>query len=95
MKQTEPYAGDQTKRTRNHFIHLYKAPALTHVQNVQGGDLRGGRAQLIGCFYPDLIGSKEGRIAGDVARITLLACSIISTLLFSLIPPEQNKIKTK
>lgn len=45
---------------------------LTYIQDVQGGDVRGGRAQLVGGLHPDLVRREEGEVAGDVAGVALL-----------------------
>lgn len=65
----------------------------TYIEDVQGGDVRGGRAQLIGCLHPDLIRSEEGEVAGDVAGVTLLPRAVIFTLLLSPVPPGQKHNK--
>lgn len=87
----EPHAGAlQTnvigKLNWNPLLTLDKRLSLTYIEDVQGGDVRGSRAQLIGCFHPDLVRSEEGDVAGDVAGVTLVSCAVIFTLLLFAVP---------
>lgn len=60
--------------------------SLTYIEDVQGGDVRGSWAKLIGRFHPNLIRSEEGDVAGDVAGVTLVSCAVILTLLLFPVP---------
>lgn len=62
----------------------------TYIEDVQGGDVRGGRAQLIGCLHPDLIRGEESQVAGDVAGVPLLPCDVVFTLPLCPVPPGQK-----
>lgn len=62
---------------------------LTHIQNIQGDDIRGGSPQLIGRLHPDLVGSKEGQVPGDVTCVALPR-AVVLTFSLSPVPPAQN-----
>lgn len=73
---------------------------LTYIKDVQGGDVRSGCAQLVGCLHPDLIRGEEGEVARDVAGVTLLARAVTFTFFLRPVPPgpkhnlhcDQNKL---
>lgn len=80
-------------------LHNFRRPQNlclpTYIKDVQRGDVRGSRAQLIGCLHPDLIRGEEGEVAGDVAGVTLLPCVVNFTLLLSPVPPGQKQTTPK
>lgn len=64
----------------------------TYIKNVQDDDVRGGRAQLIGCFHPNLIRCEEGEVARDVAGVALLCRAVTNTFFLRAVPPaHRNK----
>lgn len=64
----------------------------TYIKNVQDGDVRGGRAQLIGCLHPDLIRREEGEVARDVAGVALLRRAVTKAFFLRAVPPaHRNK----
>jgi len=73
------------------------ARSPTDIEDVQGGDVRGGGAQFIDRLHPDLIRGEEGEVAGDVAGVALLPRAVQHTLLLLPVPPGhkhngQNKL---
>lgn len=78
--------GGSVKLSWNPLLTLDRRLSLTYIEDVQGGDVRGSRAQLIGCFHPDLVRSEEGDVAGDVAGVTLVSRAVIVTLLLFTVP---------
>lgn len=64
------------------------APWPTHVQDVQGDDVGGGRAQLIGRLHPHLVRREQSEVAGDVAgELLLRPGATASTLCLCPVPP--------
>lgn len=64
----------------------------TYIKNIQDDDVRGGRAQLIGCLHPNLIRREEGEVARDVAGVALLRCAITNAFFLRAVPPaHRNK----
>lgn len=66
---------------------------LTHVQDVQCDDVRGGPAQLVGRLHPDLVRGEEVEVSGDAAGVRLHVGVILTLLLFP-VPPENRKKNT-
>lgn len=72
---------------------LGKASAQpTHVQDVQGEDVRAGGAQLIGRLHPHLVRGEESEVAGDVAgeRLRLHPGADVLTLRLGPVPPAPD-----
>lgn len=66
----------------------------TYIKNVQDDDVRGGRAQLIGCLHPNLVRREECEVARNVAGVALLRRAVTNALLLCAVPPEHaNKEK--
>lgn len=67
-------------------VKVRRLPALTHVQDVERDDIRGGPSQLVGRLHPDLVGREEVQVPGDAARVGL-SVSVVLALLLLAIPP--------
>lgn len=63
--------------------------ALTHVEDVQRNDIRGGPTQLVVSLHPDLVGGEEVEVSGDAAGVRLHVGVILTLLLFA-VPPEKQ-----
>jgi len=59
---------------------------LTHVQDVQGGDVGGGAAQLVGGLHPDLVGREEVQVPRDAAAVRPCVGVVLARLLLP-VPP--------
>lgn len=81
----------QNKETQ----HALKVNLPTYIEDVKGGDVRGGGAQLICCFHPDLVRGEKGKVVWDVTGVLLVPCAVILTLLLSPVPPGTQKHKGK
>lgn len=73
---------------------LTEARGPTYVQDVQGGDVRGGRAQPVGRLHPDLVRGEEGEVVADAAGVPPLSHAVALTLLFSPVPPGHKAAVT-
>lgn len=67
-------------------VKVRRLPALTHVQDVERDDIRGGPSQLVGRLHPDLVGREEVQVPGDAARVGL-SVSVVLALLLLAVPP--------
>lgn len=67
---------------------MIKSP--TYIKNVQDDDIRGGRAQLIGCLHPNLIRREEREVARDVAGVALLRRAVANALFLCAVPPAHG-----
>lgn len=67
-------------------VKVRRLPALTHVQDVERDDIRGGSSQLVGRLHPDLVGREEVQVPGDAARVGL-SVSVVLALLLLAVPP--------